>query len=63
MAKRKKRSKMIFIKFLKDNQHILKEFGRKGGKTEKYNREPWMMRSNPPADEGEEFLRREAESF
>ena len=62
MTKRKKRTKMIFIKFLKDNQKILKEFGRRGNKAEKYNREPWMMRSNPHVDEGEEIIRKETES-
>ena len=62
MTKRKKRTKMIFIKFLKDNQKILKEFGRRGNKAEKYNREPWMMRSRPHVDEGEEIIRKETES-
>ena len=62
MTKRKNRTKMIFIKFLKDNQKILKEFGRRGSKADKYNREPWMMRSNPRVDEDEEIIRQETES-
>ena len=62
MAKRKKRTKIISMKFLKDNQLILKELERKISGAEKYNREPWMMRSNPHVDEGEEIIRKETES-
>ena len=54
---------MIFKKFLKDNQQILVELDKGSSKVEKYTREPWMMRSNPPADEAEEILRKEADSF
>ncbi|HJO00669.1 MAG: hypothetical protein QGG38_02600 [Nitrospinaceae bacterium] len=61
MTERKKRPKMIFRKFLKDNQKILKEFDT--GETEKYVRDSWMMQNNPPADVNEEILREEAENF
>ncbi|HAX47170.1 MAG: hypothetical protein QF687_05870 [Nitrospinaceae bacterium] len=61
MTVRKKRPKMVFKKFLEDNQKILKEFD--SGDAEKYTRESWMMSNNPPADEDDEFLRKEAESF
>ena len=63
MEKRKKRPKMIFKKFLKDNQQILVELDKGSSKVEKYTRESWMMRSNPPVDEAEEVLRKEADSF
>ncbi len=52
---------MIFRKFLKDNQDLLKKFA--NGDTEKYVRDSWMTQADPPADENEETLRREAESF
>lgn len=52
---------MIFRKFLKDNQKILKEFDK--SETEKYVRDSWMMQNNPPADVNEEILREEAENF
>lgn len=52
---------MIFRKFLKDNQKILKEFDT--GETEKYVCDSWMMQNNPPADVNEEILREEAENF
>ncbi len=61
MTERKKRPKMIFRKFLKDNQKTLKEFD--AGETEKYVRDSWMMQNNPPADVNEEILREEAENF
>ena len=54
---------MVFKKFLKDNEKILKELERRSLKAEQYVREPWMTRSNPPADKYEEFLRKESESF
>ena len=63
MMQRKKRPKMVFKKFLKDNEKILKELERRSLKAEQYVREPWMTRSKPPADEYEEFLRKESESF
>ena len=54
---------MVFKKFLKDNEKILKELEKRSLKAEQYVREPWMMRSNPPADKYEEFLRKESESL
>ena len=60
---RKKRAKVVFKKFLKDNEKILKELERRSLKAEQYVREPWMMRSNPPIEQYEEFLRKETESF
>ena len=60
MAERKKRPKMIFKKFLKDNQKILKKFG--SSNAEKYIRDPWMMAASPLADKDEEILRKEAEN-
>ena len=61
MAKRKKRPKMIFMKFLKNNQESLKKL--ESNKGEKYIREPWMMKACPPADKSEEILRKEEISF
>jgi len=63
MVQRKKRPKMIFKKFLKENKNILKQLEKKTAKAEPYTREPWMMRLNPIEDKYEEFLRKEAESF
>ena len=60
---RKKRAKVVFKKFLKDNEKILKELERRSLKAEQYVREPWMKRSNPSSDKYEEFLRKESESF
>ena len=62
MAKRQKKTKSIFMKFLKANRHRLKNLDKKKHSV-KYNREPWMLRSNPPMDEGEENIRQEAESY
>lgn len=61
MAVRKKRPKILFKKFLQDNQKILNEFD--NGDAEKYTRDSWMMKSCPPAEEDEETLRQESESF
>ena len=61
MVERKKRSKMIFKKFLKDNQKTLKKFG--NSNTKKYVRDPWMVKASPPADKSEEILQKEAEDF
>ena len=52
---------MIFNKFLKGNQKILKKLGR--SKAEKYIRDPWMMKASPSADKTEEILRKGAEIF
>jgi hypothetical protein len=61
MAKRKKRSTMVFMKFLKDNQKSLKHIDSSGG--EKYTRDPWMMKNCPLVDEFEEIMRKEETSF
>ena len=61
MAERKKRPKMVFRKFLDDNQKILKEFG--NSKAEKYIREPWMMKACPTTDKTDGALQEEADSF
>lgn len=63
MVHRKKRPKMVFKKFLRENESILKKLEKKSTKAKPYTREPWMMRSSPIEDEYEEFLRKEAESF
>ena len=63
MIQRKKKPKMVFKKFLKDNEKSIKELERRSMKAKQYIREPWMIRSNPPTDKYEEFLRKEAESF
>ena len=52
---------MVFMQFLKNNQKSLKKL--KSNKGEKYTREPWMMKASPPADQSEELLRKEGESF
>lgn len=62
MAKRQKRPKSTLIKFLKDNRHRLKNLDKKKHAV-KYNREPWLLRSNPPIDEGEKNITQEAESY
>ena len=54
---------MVFKKFLRENESILKELEKKSTKAKPYTREPWMVRSSPIEDEYEEFLRKEAESF
>ena len=49
------------IKYLKKNQALLNKI--KINDTNKYNREPWMMKANPCFDKGEEIIRREIEEF
>ena len=63
MAQRKKRPKMVFKKFLKENKKILKELEKKTQEAKPYTREPWMTRPNPMEDKYEDFLRKETESF
>ena len=46
MNKRHKTPKMA--QFLKDNKDSLDEFGKR--KSEKYVREPWMLKANPAAE-------------
>jgi len=63
MPPRKRKTKLVLKKFLRENKNILKELEKKSPKAKPYTREPWMMRSSPIEDEYEEFLRKEAESF
>ena len=61
MVGRKKRPKIIFKKFLKNNLKILKKI--KNTKAKKYIRDPWMMKPSPLEDKAEETLQKEAEGF
>ena len=63
MTPRKRKTKLILKKFLRENKNILKELEKKSPKKKPYTREPWMMRFNPTEDKHEEFLRKEVESF
>ena len=54
MAGRQKRPKMVFRKFLEDNQRSLEKFANRKG--EKYTREPWMLNANPAAEWTAEVL-------
>ena len=47
MAKREKRPKMVFQKFLKDNQQRMSNYLSRVEASEKYEREPWMLGSDP----------------
>ena len=63
MTPRKKKTKLILKKFLRENKNILKELEKKSPDAKPYTREPWMMKFNSTEDKYEEFLRKEAESF
>ena len=63
MLPRKRKTKLVLKKFLRQNKNILKELEKKSAEAKPYIREPWMMKSNPTEDKYEEFLRKEAESF
>jgi len=63
MTPRKKKTKLILKKFLRENKNILKELEKKSAKSKPYTREPWMRRFNPVEDKYEEFLQKEIESF
>tara|TARA_B110000881_G_scaffold148719_1_gene131772 strand:+ start:184 stop:375 length:192 start_codon:yes stop_codon:yes gene_type:complete len=63
MTPRKRKTKIVLKKFLRENKNILKDLKRKSVVARPYIREPWMMRSNPTEDKYEEFLAKEAESF
>ena len=63
MTPRKRKTKLVLKKFLRENKNILKELAKKSPKAKPYTREPWMMKSNSTEDKYEEFLRKEAESF
>ena len=63
MTPRKRKTKLVLKKFLRENKNILKELAKKSPEARPYTREPWMMRSKPTEDKYEEFLRKESESF
>ena len=63
MILRKRKTKLVLKKFLRENKNILNELEKKSAEAKPYTREPWMMRFNPTEDKYEEFLRKEAESF
>jgi len=63
MTPRKRKTKLVLKKFLRENKNILKELEKKSPEAKPYTREPWMMRFNPTEDKYEEFLRKEVESF
>ena len=62
MVRKKRLTKIIFIKFLKNNPNILKKF-RKNNTFAKYSRDPRMMKCNPSLSEVEESIKMEEESF
>jgi len=47
MARREKKPKIVFKNFLEDNQQRLKDYLTRVENTEKYEREPWMLGSDP----------------
>lgn len=47
MANRKKRPKLVFRKFLQDNQERMTDYMNHMATAEKYEREPWMLGSDP----------------
>jgi hypothetical protein len=47
MANREKKSKMIFRKFLQDNQNKMDDYINHMETAQKYEREPWMLGSDP----------------
>lgn len=47
MANREKRPKMVFRKFLQDNQKQMTDYIAHLETAEKYEREPWMLGSDP----------------
>ena len=63
MPPRKRKTKLVLKKFLRENKNILKELETKNAKAKPYTREPWMMRVNPTEDKYEKFLQKEAESL
>ena len=63
MPPRKRKTKLVLKKFLRENKNILKELETKSAEAKPYTREPWMMRFNPTEDEYEKFLKKEIESL
>ncbi len=47
MANREKRPKMVFKKFLQDNQKKMNDYMDHMETADKYEREPWMLGSDP----------------
>ena len=47
MANREKRPKMVFRKFLQNNQKQMNQYMNHMETAEKYEREPWMLGSDP----------------
>ena len=47
MARREKKPKIVFKTFLEDNQQRLKDYLTRVETYEKYEREPWMLGSDP----------------
>ena len=47
MARREKKPKIVFKSFLEDNQKRLKDYLTRVETSEKYEREPWMLGSDP----------------
>jgi len=47
MARREKKPKVVFKSFLEDNQQRLKDYLTRVETSEKYEREPWMLGSDP----------------
>ena len=47
MARREKKPKIVFKTFLEDNQQRLKDYLTRIETYEKYEREPWMLGSDP----------------
>ena len=47
MARREKKPKIVFKTFLEDNQQRLKDYLTRIETSEKYEREPWMLGSDP----------------
>jgi len=47
VARREKKPKIVFKSFLEDNQQRLKDYLTRVETSEKYEREPWMLGSDP----------------
>ena len=47
MARREKKPKIVFKSFLEDNQQRLKDYLTRVETSGKYEREPWMLGSDP----------------
>ena len=63
MSPRKRKTKLVLKKFLRENKNILKELEKKSPEAKPYTRELWMMKFKPTEDKYEDFLRKEVESF